>query len=207
MLMVLNGCFVLNGKKVSKLSDIKYGEATETMSDSMLYAYITSIPSFNGKSIETLSSSSNILFYPDQTVCYFRLNDDSLHIYNVYNSLDKCIKKEGRMWGVYHKEDSMIFTEVYGKSLMFNLTWEIQKDVFLLLNDTLVLKKRTYFGIDGEIMNEFNNLNGRFIGIPTTSKLPQTNHFLKKKKWIWKNISDWKKYMDSYKRESQKRGL
>lgn len=41
----------------------------------------------------------------------------------------------------------------------------------------------------------------RFIQTESLPHPLQSNHFLKKKKWIWRNPDDWAKYMESYKRQ------
>lgn len=200
----LNSCLVVqNSGKMAKVSIIKYGDNTELINDRQFYVFKVDVPSSNGKTISYMDTNRSILFHPDMSVCYFSLYDDSLLIYDVCESLEKCVntwgfQKEqwGNMWGVYQKKDSIIHTEMYEKYTL----WRILKDEFVMRGDTLILRNRTYYDSKGKVLKEYDDLGANYLFYPAKNIPPQANHFLKKEKWIWRNVEDWKAYMDSQKK-------
>ena len=193
-------CLHPNETSISRLSVIKYGDSTASVASS---SFFTSLDTgFNqGNGVNTYLN--NIIFYPDQSVSYFFINEDSLKTHNVHTSLTNCITKWGRKknwgveWGVYQIKDNVINVEMYQKALMFYMNWEIKKDVFILKGDTLVHKKRISFGYDGKKIEIDYEKEKMYIGVPIESFPQQSNHFLKKQPWIWRNADEWRNYMKS----------
>ena len=195
-------CLHPNEKSISRLSDIKYGDSIAiVVSPSFFTSLDTGFNQENGVN----TYLNNIVFYPDQSVSYFFISDDSLKTHNVHTSLTNCITKLGREkdwgveWGVYQIKDNVINVEMYQKSLMFHMNWEIKKDVYILKGDTLVHKKRLSFGYDGKKQFEIDYEKEKkvYLCVPIESFPQQSNHFLKKQPWIWRNADDWRNYMKS----------
>ena len=196
--MILS-CLPPNEKYISGISDIKYGDSTEIIA---MKGFFTELDSNYSRGDEINVRNLNVIFYPDQTVCYFFVCEDSLRQYNKHNNLEKIISKWGKgkrkwgtQWGVYTKKNNIIYTEMYQKSYMFSLNWDCYKDIFLLKNDTLISINRKCFNYKGEkiIDAKMSNIY-KFIRIDTFPN--QSNHFLKKQKWIWRNANDWNSYMN-----------
>lgn len=84
---------------ISSLSSIKYGDSSEVMDASGFYTLSEQMyDPRTGLKIHVY----NYIFYPDQTMCAFYLEDDSLEKYDVHTSLERCFYKWGRnkrKWG------------------------------------------------------------------------------------------------------------
>ena len=96
---------------VSRLSGIKYGDSTDSFNISGFYTYISTPRSdslllpFGIKPNSSFDKETgvdfihhNIIFYPDQTVCYFTISEDSLKRHDVHDALEKCINKYGKKY-------------------------------------------------------------------------------------------------------------
>ena len=71
----------------------------------------------------------------------------------------------------------------------------ICKDFFLLRNDTLV-RKRRWFVVKDERSYDIER-HDVYVYVQADSVLEPSNHFIKKKKWIWRNPDEWMEYMES----------
>ena len=144
IVFMLHSCLYLHEKYVSTLSEIKYGDDTEAITSAGFYTLLDS--SFNK---EKGVNSYNIMFYPDQTVCFFHIYKDSLKSYDTNINFEKCIPKWGReknkwgvQWGVYTKRNDSIYTDMYDlMGPFYPPVLNICKDFFLLRNDTLLHKR------------------------------------------------------------------
>ena len=191
---------------ISSLSSIKYGDSSEVMDASGFYTLpVQSHDSITGKKLLFY----NYIFYPDQTMCAFYLEDDSLEKYDVHTSLERCFYKWGRnkrkwgqAWGVYKKQGDHIYTELCDNIYLFTGTcWNFSKHDFIIKGDTLYGKEVILFNSSGRKEIEKKDF-AVYLFVPTES-LPQQSifaHYLKKRKWRWRNTKDWEDYMGQYKR-------
>ena len=200
IVFMLHSCLYLHEKYVSTLSEIKYGDPTEIISNKGFYTSLDTgfIPE---KGVNPYCI--NIIFFPDQTVCYFFFRDDSLNSNDAGRNFEKCIHKWGRKknkwgvsWGVYTKRNDSIYTDMYDlMGPFYPPALNICKDFFLLRNDTLI-RKRRWFVVKDERSYDIER-HDVYVYVQADSVLEPSNHFIKKKKWIWRNPDEWMEYMES----------
>ena len=140
----------------------------------------------------------NILFYPDQSVCYFFPFVDSLRNNDIRKSLKNCIrniekrKEWSSIWGVYQKKGDYIATEMY--TVHFVNQWNIYKDLYHIQGDTLIHLTRTMYSRDKTV--RIIEMRRKYLFITSDDIPSQSNFFLKRKKWIWRNKDDRNNYMN-----------
>lgn len=210
--VIVTSCFIPNDYKIHRLSQIKYGDCDNTEKELCFY---TPLGEGYDEDLKLNVRFQNILFYPDQTVCFFHINRDSLQFHDVHTSLADCVYKWGKKkewgyeWGVYNKQGNYIYAELYGKELMFYLSWKCSKYVFYLDGDTLT--KRKLIAYDYSCKESFqqeypDDVEYKYIRVPINEFPPQSNNFLKKESWIWKNTDDWEEWMEhQQKQETEKK--
>lgn len=103
----------------------------------------------------------------------------------------------GSYWGVYKiKEDTLI---VYGyEKGTFWKGWSLDEEKYKII-DNKTIQRISYRGLlkADESSNDIYGIrvNNTFLFSPADS-LPSSDCWLKEEKWIWRNESDWKAYME-----------
>jgi hypothetical protein len=144
-------------------------------------------------------SNDNIIFFENGTYANgfpFKkeATADSIRE-NLSGSIDAWIgdKQIGwaNVWGVYRIEGDMIIGNVFSKS-SFLSDWSFTEERYKIINRTTVIEiSWTQLLQDDERPRP---LDWPYVFVPAKS-LPSSDNWLKEKKWIWRNESDWRAYM------------
>ena len=191
-------------RMISSFSDILYGDSSEIID---ITGFYTELCQVYDQETGLKIVKRNYIFYPDQTVCMFYLEEDSLEKYDVHTSLNHCFYKWGRKkdkwgyaWGVYKKQGNHIHTELFDNIYLFTgVDWNCSKCEFVIKEDSLICKKILLLNQDGH--KEFEgDVSHVYLFVPTESLPPQSKyaHLLKKRKWRWRDHKDWEEYMKQH---------
>ena len=160
----------------------------------------------------TSSGSGGIIFFEDGTLVYFYVKDDisdSEISNNVYKSIRTWKESTqaawwGANWGVYKIKDDTITVHSYDKPV-FLKPLGISETRYKVINKETI--KAVFFKIRTD--DEYYKTNSPWIDNPPihfvpADSLPNSNCWLKEEKWIWRNESDWKAYMEKIEVEKKK---
>ena len=188
---------------IKRFSNIRYGDTTE-----MISGFYTELGQRYDPQTGKKGLMRNYIFYPDQTVCKFYLMDDSLEIYDIHTSLNRCFYKWGRKkrkwgdsWGVYKMEGDHIYAEFFDNTFLFTgVDWTCSRREFIIRGDTLFCERLLVVGLDGDTEID-RDVSEEYLFVPTESLPAQSiyAHRIKKRKWRWRSKDDWKEYMRQYK--------
>jgi len=111
----------------------------------------------------------------------------------------------GNNWGVYDIQNDTIIVHSYSKS-GFLKAWELTEDRYKIIDRNSI--KRIFFKVRTE--DEYYKSNSPWINVSPihfnpADSIPSSDNWLKENKWIWRNESDWKAYMDRIKIEKKKK--
>ena len=144
--------------------------------------------------------SDNIIFFEDGTYIWqfsFKkgATADSIRE-NISESIDAWIRDRqiswGYAWGVYRIEGDMIIGNTFVKT-SFLSDWSFNEERYKIVNRTSVRK------ISWKILlyddEPAKTLDWPYVFV-SAKPLPSSDNWLKEKRWIWRNESDWKAYME-----------
>lgn len=132
---------------------------------------------------------------------------------NMDQSVERGKKDEqarwGRDWGVYRIQNDTIIVHRYFKG-SFLEAWSLSEERYKII-DKETIRRIYYRGIlkiDDSYYEDSNNspwrVNENYY-FTSANSLPSSDCWLKEEKWIWRNESDWKAYMERVKLEKKKR--
>lgn len=113
----------------------------------------------------------------------------------------------GREWGVYRIQNDTIIVHRYFKGSFWE-AWALSEERYKVI-DKERIQRIYYRGIlkVNESYYEDNSpwgLNENYY-FTSADSLPSSDCWLKEEKWIWRNESDWKEYMERFKLEKKKK--
>lgn len=150
------------------------------------------------------------IFFEDGSWAYF-FKKSELTQFDLQTSLDQSIKKEksGKWgdWGVYTIQNDTIVVYSYDEPLRL-APWGLSEQRYKVI-DRQTLQYVFYKSkIEDHEYNERHNNpwidNPHYLYFIPADSLPSSDNWLKEKKWIWRNESDWNKYMQYIKDEKKK---
>ena len=112
----------------------------------------------------------------------------------------------GGNWGIYRVQNDTIIVQVFVKGDII-VPWSFYERRYKIINKTtlefidykpLLIGEREYTEEELRIMS--SNIERTQLSFHPVESLPPSNPWFKKKRWAWKNESDWEKYMQSLKR-------
>lgn len=143
------------------------------------------------------------VFYEDGSCAHLliHLDEQPTEKVNLGNAVSEAapLSNNGNFLGVYKISHDTIYANLYRKDLFGP---EIIRCYFRIMDDETILcfreedPQQVYNGMMAYWETEmiFKYVAAENIPLPL-------DHFLKKRKWIWQNESDWEKYMKSYKKK------
>lgn len=150
----------------------------------------------------------SIMFFEDGTWVYFHFKTDipeNEKNENMSNSVISWMEKNqlcwGSYWGVYKIEGDTIIHYLYSKA-SFWVGWTLVEKRYKVINRNAI--KQIYYRnllnySDDYNMNNSPWIDGEIQIFTPADSLPSPNCWLKEEKWIWRNESDWKAYMERQK--------
>ena len=148
---------------------------------------------------------SNAMFFADGTyVRYFYFKEGATEEQIRTNMVEwiKWPEKMGRMWGVYRIEDNVLIGQGYDKGFFYGIS--MFEERYTIVDRTTL--KQIYWKRKNKEDEKFPdydpwlNYDFSYHFIPADS-LPNSDCWLKEKKWIWRNEQDWKDYMERIKQK------
>ena len=124
---------------------------------------------------------------------------------NMFKSVYKGRKTKvswGYNWGVYRIQNDTIIVHRYFKGSFWEV-WSLYEERYKIIDSKTM--RRIYFKglLKGNGDYDPWRVNDTFYFTPADS-LPSSDCWLKEEKWIWRNESDWKAYMEKIKQKKQK---
>lgn len=152
----------------------------------------------------------NWMFFEDGTWVEFFLkkkkNDKISNLLYYVNTWKKSGQTMwGVRWGVYTTQNDTIFVRIYEKGHWFR-EWSFFEWRFKVIDRKAIslVYYKPLFDFEEQYYKE-NNISpwiqGDTIKFISADTLPSSDCWLKEKKWIWKNESDWKNYMEKIKKK------
>lgn len=142
-----------------------------------------------------------LVFYDNGSVAQFFINQEKQnHPITDFNQvlLRRNKNSDGaKSVGLYQIGHDTLYVNLYRKDLISGL--EIYRYYFRMINSDSLFCFRIDAPqqvFDGRIVVRDEKSGYKFI---TASNLQKPNdHFLRKREWMWENISEWEKYMNTY---------
>ena len=146
--------------------------------------------------------SSSTMFFQDGTWVIFSMKKNTEEkINNLFNYVETWSEKKqvrwGTYWGVYEMKNDTIIVHYYDKGTLLK-GWSLNQRKYK------VIDRRTIQIIyDRSILEQSEEyyktntpwLNLKPVHFILADSLPSSDNWLKENKWIWRNESDWKEYM------------
>jgi hypothetical protein len=144
----------------------------------------------------------NIMFFEDGTWLYFFFKKDVSED-EIKADMSSAVSWM-ESWGVYHVQNNTIIVNRYRKGSFWEV-WFFSEDRYEVVDRETVLRisNRGLLKAD-ESSNEIygTSVNDTFHFTPADS-LPSSDCWLKEEKWIWRNESDWKAYLEHVKQKKK----
>ncbi len=128
---------------------------------------------------------------------------------NMSKSIASRIEKKqirwGSFWGVYCIQNDTIIVHRYMKGSFWEV-WSLNEERYKVVDRETVQRISFRSLLEaGESSNEIygTRVNDTFHFVPADS-LPSSDCWLKEEKWVWRNESDWKAYMEKIKQNKKK---
>ncbi|PXV62236.1 hypothetical protein CLV62_12159 [Dysgonomonas alginatilytica] len=150
------------------------------------------------------------IFFEDGTWVYFHFKGESTNN-EIKSNLSKTIVtwKEGKQilwggnWGVYAIRDDTIIIHSYDKPALLK-GWSLDEIRFKIIDREAI--KAVYFRSILKSADDYYKThspwkNGELKHFTSADSLPSSDNWLKEHKWIWRNESDWKNYMQKIKKK------
>lgn len=214
ILMVVYSCCPTN--PVWRVSTIKYGDSDDFINR----MYINEEDGVHDQYLIFYSDGTFLKDSPDWVCSYYKIeNADTQTSLQLIDRYYKKNKRAGE-WGIYKKENNDIIVEMYVRHCFFYHDWEIIKEHYKLENDSIIsLRQRTrtdfswrgVFPLPVFICTEFERDSMIYDGnrkykLAPQYKFPDENYsnYVKKKKWAWRNVTDWEKWKSQMKDNKSK---
>ena len=152
----------------------------------------------------SLPDSNCMMFFEDGTCVYFSFKRD-LKEKQINKNMAKAVVSQtqnmqsqwGTYWGVYTIKNDTIFAYSYDKGSFWK-SWSIDESRYKIINNQTIL--RIYYGDVLNPSNSYYKIHSPWIEdsplhFTPADTLPSSDNWLKENKWIWRNESDWKNYM------------
>jgi hypothetical protein len=128
-------------------------------------------------------------------------NDDKADMSkSIHSRIEKKQVRWGSFWGVYRTQNDTIIVYRYMKGSFWEV-WSLSEERYKVVDRETVqrISCRGLLKAD-ESSNDIygTKVNDTFHFTPADS-LPSSDCWLKEEKWIWRNESDWKEYMERIK--------
>jgi len=161
------------------------------------------------------NNNGNLIFFEDGSyVWQFRFKD-SVTLNNIKNNIAQCIFtwneddqiRWGNYWGVYEIRNDTIITNFFIKGTLLGRSWSLTEERYKIINRNTIRKiyiKGLLKADESYYSNKSPWINGEKQIFTPVDPLPSSDNWLKEEKWIWRNESDWKAYMERIKAEKQK---
>lgn len=151
-------------------------------------------------------SNENVIFFEDGTVIKFLSKEQIEKNQNIVNLSDPVYHSESKgrirflgQRGVYTVKNDTIITHMYGAPALL-VGWLLDEERYKIL-DRKTIKKIYVKGLL-KAHEKYYKESGQSPWIDETimhfypaDTLPSSDNWLKENKWIWRNESDWKNYM------------
>jgi hypothetical protein len=151
------------------------------------------------------NNSNCLMFFEDGTCVQFAFkrnvseNDIRANMSNsVVSWIDNKQIRWGTWWGVYKIEGDTLIVYFYDKGLSFLKAWDLMENRYRIIDRKTIL--RIYFKIRTD--DNYYKFHSPWLGngypfyFNSADSLPSSDCWLKEEKWIWRNESDWKNYME-----------
>lgn len=142
-----------------------------------------------------------LVLYDNGTAANFYINPEkqSIDRTDFSQAILKPNKKSdgARFVGLYKICHDTLYVNLYRKDLLSGL--EIYRHYFHIVNSDSLFCFRIDAPqqvFDGKIVVKEENMGYNFVNARNVQK--PRDHFLRKRKWMWENIYDWEKYMNTY---------
>ena len=112
----------------------------------------------------------------------------------------------GRLWGVFRIEGDTLIGLIYDKGNIFRgitFSEERYKIINRITLKRIYWKEKTKEDDKNVTYDPWIDYDFSYHFVPADS-LPSSDCWLKEEKWIWRNESDWKAYMEKIKQKKQK---
>lgn len=189
----------INKKQVIRKSIIKLDKSKTNIRDLIdINGYYTSD--------STNMKHGGYIFFEDGSCASFGIKEDLIQN-DLQTNLDKSIQKDksgkwGIFWGVYTIQNDTIIIYSYDEPERL-ASLGLSEIRYKVINRQTI--KQIFFKIrtadeeyDKGLYSPWRDDSDPLHFIPADS-LPTSDNWLKKKKWIWQNESDWEEYMQNIK--------
>ncbi len=151
------------------------------------------------------------MFFEDGTyvsLFWFKENvDENFKKNNLSQAIRSWKQKDkirwGIRWGVYKIEKDTLVGQYFQKGTFFGGGWwECVEEKYVIIDKhtLIVMYSKSLFKDDKNEIRE----HGSVYEFVAADSLPSSDCWLKEEKWIWRNESDWKAYMDRIKQNKKK---
>lgn len=108
----------------------------------------------------------------------------------------------GGLWGVYKIINDTLVVHSYTKGGSFE-SWRLSEDIYKII-DKNTIERVSFRGLlDIDAYYGYKYLKEKYSYISADS-LPTSDCWLKEERWIWRNESDWKSYMERVEAEKRR---
>lgn len=146
--------------------------------------------------------SNCLMFFEDGTWVAFSFKRDipeSERKANMSEYVESELKNKqfnwGNYWGVYKIANDTIVLHLYRKGSLLE-GWTLYEENYKIINKKTIVKLNFRGLLKRDNFNKLLNEEYYFV---SADSLPSSDCWLKEEKWIWRNESDWKAYMDRIK--------
>jgi hypothetical protein len=164
------------------------------------------------------SPSSFMMFFEDETFVtggFIEKSTEKMRQKNFAQSVEiwreKGQERWGYYWGVYKIEKDTLIVHSFRKALSFNDNWSFDERRYeiidrqtlkLIYMKSLLKSNEQYYRYESPYKVTERNIIDKFVH---ADSLPSSDCWLKEEKWIWRNESDWKEYMEKIKNKRRKK--
>jgi hypothetical protein len=157
--------------------------------------------------------SNNVMFFEDGSYTWSFHFKEGVTYDNINRNMSEWVKKWdenkqirwGGYWGVYRIEGDTIIGNYFEKGLLLRC-WTFGEERYKIMDSTTIKKIYLKSLLKGD-ENYYNSKspwlsNEVSVHFVPADSLPSSDCWLKEEKWIWRNESDWKSYMEKINQKS-----
>lgn len=183
-------------KEIKAKSTIKF-ERDNTNISKLIYTkgfYYNPI-NHNSDNVLFFEDGTTIMFYPKKQVYE---NEGTVKLFDYAEPFKDTGQIIGRR-GVYTIKNDTIITYMYVRPFLLT-SWEFEEERFKIINKKTI--QRIYIKGLLDVADKYYRESGKspwvdgdLMSFIAVDSLPIFENWLKKEKWMWRNESDWKDYM------------
>ena len=179
----------------------------------------SAFPKRNGYTSKRMNDKSlnctGMMFFEDGSCCSFRFKEGATentkreNLSQAIYSWEQKGQARWGSWGVYKIDKDTIVVQTVTKAGWFSQPWSFSEYKYEII-DSHTLKYIYYKWLPAD-KHDTDNPYDRSRSYPIFSEfipadsLPSSDCWLKEEKWIWRNESDWKNYMEKIKEKKKKK--